>query len=411
MREKIRPVLLAVIALVGLTAMTAPAPAQGLFDPVVSVNDQVVTRYEVEQRAALLRVFRTPGDLTALARQQLIEDRLKLAAARSNGIEVTEQGILDGMTEFAARADLSREEFIRAIAGAGVAEETFRDFIIASLGWREVVRTRFLNRVRVTDADVDKALSALSGGSAVRVLLSEIILPAPPQQAQAAMDLAERLSQITSVAQFSAEASRVSAAQTRANGGRLDWLPITNLPAQLRPVILGLTPGQVTQPIPLEGAIALFQLRAIEESGVRAPEIAAVDYAVYYIAGGRTEANLAEVARIAATVDTCDDLYGLARGQAPEVLERNAAAPADLPRDVALELARLDRGEMSANLTRPTADGGEALMLLMLCGRTAAGAEDASREAVTAQLRNQRIESYARGYLAQLVSDARIVER
>lgn len=411
MKDKIRPALLAVIALVGLSAMTAPAPAQGLFDPVVSVNDQVVTRYEVEQRVALLRVFRTPGDLNALARQQLIEDRLKLAAARANGIEVTEQGILDGMSEFASRADLSREEFIAAIAGAGVAEESFRDFIIASLSWREVVRARFLNRVRVTDADVDKALGALNGGSAVRVLLSEIILAAPPQQAAAAMELAEQLSQITSVAEFSAEAARVSAAQTRANGGRLEWLPITNLPAPLRPVILGLTPGQVTQPIPLEGAIALFQLRAIEETGVQTQEIAAVDYAVYYLGGGRTEANLAEVARIRGTVDTCDDLYGLARGQAPEVLERNAAAPADLPQDVALELARLDRGEMSANLTRPAADGSEALMLLMLCGRTVAGAEDASREDVTAQLRNQRLEAFARGYLAQLVSDARIVER
>lgn len=411
MIEKIRPAIFAVIALLGLSGLTAPATAQGLFDPVVSVNDQVVTRYELEQRIALLRIFRTPGDLQALARQQLIEDRLKLAAARADGIEVTEQGILDGMTEFASRADLSREDFIRAIAGAGVSEETFRDFIIASLGWREVVRARFLNRVRVSDADVDKALSALSGGSTVRVLLSEIILPAPPQQAAAAMEVAEQISAITSVAQFSAEASRVSASQTRANGGRLEWLPITNLPEPLRPVILGLSVGQVTQPIPLEGAIALFQLRAIEETGVQTQEFAAIDYAAYYIAGGRTAENLAEVARLRETVDTCNDLYGVARGQTPEVLERNAAAPADLPRDVALELAKLDRGEISANLTRPAADGSEALMMLMLCGRTAAGAENASREQVTAQLRNQRIDAYARGYLAQLVSDARIVER
>jgi peptidyl-prolyl cis-trans isomerase SurA len=144
---------------------------------------------------------------------------------------------------------------------------------------------------------------------------------------------------------------------------------------------------------------------------VSTPEYAAIDYAAYYLAGGRTEANLAEAARIRASVDTCDDLYGLAKGQAPEVLERNAAAPADLPRDIALELAKMDRGEISANLTRPAADGSEALMVLMLCGRTAAGAEDASREEITAQLRGQRLEAYARGYLAQLLSDARIVQQ
>ncbi len=411
MIQKTRPVLFALLALLGVLAQPLSTQAQGLFAPVATVDDQVVTRYEVEQRIALLRVLRAQGNLEELARQQLIEDRVKMAAAGNAGIEITDEAIIEGMTEFASRADLSREEFLRALGGAGVAEQTFRDFIIAALGWRDLVRARFVPRVRITDADVDKALSVLTGGSTVRVLLSEIILAAPPQQAAAAQELAEDLSQITSIDQFSAEARRVSATQTRENGGRLDWMPITNLPEQLRPVILGLSVGEVTQPIPLDGAIALFQLRGIQETGASTPEFSAIDYAAYYLAGGRTEANLAEAARIRASVDTCDDLYGLAKGQPPELLERNAAAPADLPRDIALELAKLDRGEISANLTRPAADGSEALMVLMLCGRTAAGAENASREQITAQLRNQRLEAYARGYLAQLVSDARIVEQ
>ena len=409
MIQKTRPVLIALLALLGLFATVPAAMAQGLFAPVVTIDDQVVTRYEVDQRVALLRILRAQGNLEELARDQLIEDRVKLAAARAAGIEITDEGVMEGMSEFAARADLSREEFLRAIGGAGVAEQTFRDFIVSALSWRELVRTRFVPRVRISEADVDKALSALTGGSSVRVLLSEIILAAPPQQAAEAMALAEQISQIRSVAQFSAEASRVSASQSRANGGRLEWLPITNLPEPLRPVILGLAVGEVTQPLQLEGAVALFQLRAIEETGVSTPEFSAIDYAAYYLAGGRTEANLVEAAGIRASVDTCDDLYGLAKGQAPEVLERNAAAPADLPRDIALELAKMDRGEISANLTRPTADGTEALMVLMLCGRTAAGAESANREDITAQLRNQRLEAYARGYLAQLISDARIV--
>jgi peptidyl-prolyl cis-trans isomerase SurA len=300
---------------------------------------------------------------------------------------------------------------IRALAGAGVAEQTFRDFITSALSWRDLVRARFVPRVRISESDIDKAIGAISGGSAVRVLLSEIILPAPPQQAAQAQALAERLSQISSVQQFSAEAGEVSASQSRANGGRLDWMPLTNLPAPLRPVILGLSVGQVTQPIPLEGAIALFQLRAIEETGVAAQEFSAIDYAAYYLPGGRTEANLHQAAVIRSSVDTCDDLYGLAKGQPEETLQRLAATPADLPNDIALELAKLDRGEISTNLTRTTTDGSEALMVLMLCGRTAAGAEDASREQVAAQLRNQRLEAYARGYLAQLVSDARIIDR
>jgi len=411
MKQMKRAVLLAFVVALGLSSVAPVAMAQGMFAPVVTVDDRVVTRYEVEQRVLLLRVLRSPGNLEELARTQLIEDRVKLAAARSAGVELSEEAILDGMSEFAARADLTREELIRALAGAGVAEQTFRDFITSALSWRDLVRARFVPRVRISESDIDKAIGAISGGSAVRVLLSEIILPAPPQQAAQAQALAERLSQISSVQQFSAEAGEVSASQSRANGGRLDWMPLTNLPAPLRPVILGLSVGQVTQPIPLEGAIALFQLRAIEETGVAAQEFSAIDYAAYYLPGGRTEANLHQAAVIRSSVDTCDDLYGLAKGQPEETLQRLAATPADLPNDIALELAKLDRGEISTNLTRTTTDGSEALMVLMLCGRTAAGAEDASREQVAAQLRNQRLEAYARGYLAQLVSDARIIDR
>lgn len=411
MIQKTRPVLFALVAALAFCGTIPPATAQGLFAPVVKVDDQVVTQYEVEQRVALLRVLRAQGNLEELAREQLIEDRVKLAAARSAGVEISDDAVAEGMSEFAGRANLSREELLSALAEAGVAEQTFRDFIISALSWRDLVRARFVPRVRITEADIDKAMSALTGGSTVRVLLSEIILPAPPEQAAEARALAEQISQIRSVEQFSAEASRVSATQSRTNGGRLEWMPISNLPEPLRPVILGLAVGEVTQPIPLEGAIALFQMRGIQETGVNAPEFSAIDYAVYYLAGGRTEANLAEAARIRASVDTCDDLYGLAQGQPAEVLERNAAAPADLPRDIALELAKMDRGEISASLTRPAADGSEALMVLMLCGRTAAGAEDASREQVSAQLRNQRLEAYADGYLAQLLSDARIVQQ
>ena len=45
--------------------------------------------------------------------------------------------------------------------------------------------------------------------------------------------------------------------------------------------------NRVTDPLPLQGAVALFQLRDIEETGYPRPDFAAIDYAAYYMAGGR----------------------------------------------------------------------------------------------------------------------------
>jgi len=403
-----RLLILAMLVIGGIVTLPAASSAQGLFDPVIKVNDSVITRYELEQRARLLSVLNAPGDPARLAREQLIEERLKMGAARASSLELTEEGVQAGLTEFAARGNMGPEEFITAMEGEGVAEQTVRDFVTTGVTWRQLIAARFGSRVQITEADVDKALNAMTGGSSVRVLLSELIMPAPPQQAAEIRARANQLSQINSIEAFSDAVRRFSAAETSRNGGKLDWMQITKLPPSLRPSILSLAPGQVTDPVGLEGAIALFQLRAIEEAGVKSPDYTAIDYATYLIPGGRSEAALQQAANVAARVDTCDDLYGVVKEAPAQRLSRDARKPGDIPSDIAVELAKLDPGEVSTALTRDSGEG-QALVLLMLCGRTAASQQDASREEVKQSLRSDRLESHAQSYLAQLRADARIV--
>ena len=59
--------------------------------------------------------------------KDLIEDRLKLRQPNSE-LELTEETVPGGMKEFASRANLSVEEFTKALGEAGVEPETFRDF-------------------------------------------------------------------------------------------------------------------------------------------------------------------------------------------------------------------------------------------------------------------------------------------
>lgn len=400
-----------IFGLVILLACLVPDPtrAQGLFAPAITVNDTVITGYELDQRARMLQVLNAPGDPSVLAREQLIEDRLRVQAAQAAGIRPTDAEVIDGMTEFAGRAQLTREEFIQALEGSGVAEQTFRDFVTAGVAWRTLVGARFGGRVRISEAEVDRALSSGGGGtSSVRVLLSEIIMPAPPPQADAVLARARTIAQYTSEAQFSAAARQFSATASRGAGGRLPWQNLSDLPPVLQPLVLGLAPGKVTAPIPIPNAVALFQLRGIEESGYTAPEITAVEYAAYYMPGGRSAETLARARVLQGQVDRCDDLYGVAKGQPEEVLERGSKTPADIPTDIAIELAKLDPGETSTALTRAN---GQTLVFLMLCGRSTAINADASREDLAIGLRNRQLAASADSYLASLRADARIIER
>lgn len=393
------------LALAVAVTTALPVAAQNLFAPVAKVDDSVITEFEVQQRVRFLQVLNASGATRQSAIDALIDDRLRLNATQDIGLTLTPEGLAEGLADFAGRANLSTEEFVKALEGAGVAGETFRDFVRVNLAWRELIRGRYGNRVQISEAEIDRAMAVTGSAGGIRVLISEIIIPAPPNEQAAAMARAEQAAASRSEAEFSSYARRYSATPSRNNGGRLNWVDLSTLPASLRGVLLGLTPGEVTDPLPIPNAVALFQLRDIEETDAPSPEYVAIEYAAYYMAGGRSPATLSLAEKLKSQVDVCDDLYGVAKGQPPEVLERDSKAPADIPQDIAYELAKLDPGEVSTALTRAN---GETLVFLMMCGRTAALNENASREDVALQLRQQRLSGYSDSLLEELRADARI---
>ncbi|TKZ20817.1 peptidylprolyl isomerase [Shimia litoralis] len=393
------------------TATVGPTFAQSAFSPAVTVNDRVVTHYEIEQRALLLSLMNTPGDKRKVAKEQLIEDRLKQEAAEIIGIMPSEEGIQAGLVEFSKRTNLKPEDLIKALEAEGVSEQTLRAFLIAELSWRGVIQSRFAGRVQISEAEIDRAIASNSGAGGINVLLSEIVIPVTPQTNDQVQSLALQISEIRSQTEFEAAAVRYSQASTKDQGGKIDWISITKLPAPLRPMIMGLAQSEVTPPISLPNSVALFQMRGMQETGGSSPSYSAIDYAAYYLPGGRSAETLQLAKELRDRVDTCDDLYGEAYGQSKDVLDRQAVAPSKVPRDYALELAKLDENEISTSLTRPTSAGGQALVVLMLCGRTAVTGEEVSREDVASALRSQRYESYSNGYLEQLRADALIYEK
>lgn len=272
--------------------LTGSGPAraqQSPFDAVIKVNDMAITRYEISQRARMLQLFRAPGDPVELAREQLIEDRLKLDAANAAGFVITDDALMAGMEEFASRANMDAEQMISSLGQAGVDASTYREFVRAGLTWREFSRARFVPRINVDEDDVNRARLSFGRETSVRVLLSEIIMPLANANPQTVQERANQISQYTSEAEFAAAARRYSATESAGRGGRMDWVAVTDLPEGLRSVVLALAPGEVSNPLPLQGAIALFQLRDIEEIPQPEQEYAEIEYAAYYIDGGRTQ--------------------------------------------------------------------------------------------------------------------------
>ena len=402
--------LMAMLMALALPASHAAAQSGISFSPVITVNGKGITGYEIDQRMRFMALLNQSGDLREAAETALIEDRLRVWAAEQIGLEISAEGVAQGMAEFAGRADLSTEEFLKAIAQNGVEPNTFRDFVAAGVLWREVVKARFAPHVSISAADVDRALLLESQrGQGTRVLISEAIIPAPPGREGAAMAAARRLSAAQGEGAFGALARQYSASQSAGRGGRLEWLPLENLPPALRGAILALRPGTATQPIELQGALAVFMLRAIEDGGTPGDRPQMLSYMEFTLGATGSDEAAKLTARAASEAKRCNDLYGLAKGLAPDRLLVSEDQPQGaVPRDTALALAHLDPGETG------TLQRGATSVLVMLCARkpvieTAPGEEgvgEPDRDALAQKLNNDALAAYAQGYLEDLRADA-----
>lgn len=388
-------------------AGTAPqAQTRDPFAPVVFVNNSVITRYELDQRIRFMRALNTPGDLETMARTALIENRLQLEEAARRDITVTQEQLDAGIAEFAGRANLTTEQFTAALVQRGVEPQTLRDFIRAGLLWRDVVRARYAARVDITPNDVAEAMAPTAVRGGVRLLLSEIIIPAPPEQAEEVRALAEELSAtIRSEGEFAQAAAQFSASSSAPAGGRIDWLPGENLPPPILSMLLALPPGGVSPPVQIPNAVAIFQLRGLQDTGRPQGLPVSVEYAQVLFPDTPDGLARAQAMRIAA--DSCNDLYGLASDLPPEQLIVESGPVGSVPGDIGLMLARLDPGEATVDFRR-----GGARVLLMLCRRTVERpeGEQATPEQMGNMLFSQRLGQLSNLYLQDLVANAIIRE-
>lgn len=376
------------------------AQANNLFAPAITVNDKSITHYEISQRETLLKALKAPGNPVEVARKQLIEDRLKLSVAEDLDVLPTEEEILLAMDEFSARARMDRIAFLQELSRIGIDEQSFRDFIVAGIAWRNAIQSKFGVRSQVSETQLERTVNNTASGGGLRILLTEIILPAAPGQEDAAQKLAEELSRIKSQKAFSDAARKYSVAPTRATGGRVKWQNFDQLPAVLKPLIFGLAPGDVTDPLPIPNGLAIFQLRAIEETEFTRSRAKTIDYLTYEF-----PSNASDITdKLQNEVDHCDDVYGLVSENKDHIFSRQIERPSRIVSETRNLLRALDAHEKHYSKT------GDITILLMLCSRSSFAAGDTpDLNKIRFGLRNKRLENYAEGFLQNLYQDARII--
>ena len=373
------------------------AQANFLLAAKIQVNNSVITQFELDQRAKFLGALKFTGNHSELAQTQLIEERLKQSEAQKLNISASDFEIEDALKRFASRANLTVKEFNKELKRLEIYPDTFRSYVETEVIWQKLVNKKFGAQSSVSNLQLQRAKSISKFEDTIQVLLTEIIIPFSKDDRSEKENLANLLKQIKSTEEFSNAAQKYSKAPTATVGGRVKWQNFDRLPGIIKPLILGLSPGQVTEPIMLTKAIALFQLRDIREIKTDRTQLELLDFI-------KVKSDLKYLSFVQDNFHNCSDLEAIIGGQTEVTLTRKKLLSDEIPNTLVPVLDNLDKNESEIIV----ADGQS--QLVVMCERNnQLNSTARTLEQDKNVLQTNRLKHLARSFLETLKDNARIV--
>ncbi|MDP6222375.1 MAG: peptidylprolyl isomerase [Candidatus Micropelagos thuwalensis] len=378
------------------------------------VNDEVISKFDVDQRVNLFLVTsgieRTRQNIDGLRRQvlrTLIQEKLQLQEARDSEIEISLAEINAAMQDMASGTNRSLDEVKKFLKENNVHIRTMEDQIEAELAWNRFVRGRFGGQVSIGELEIDETLErAEAAMNQDRVNISEILLLANNQlDGQRLMsEAAQIVQQLRAGINFGAVARQFSAASSSASGGNLGWIPVNQLDENIVPIIENMAAGDISDPIETSAGIYIVQLNSKQQSGGIDPMRNLFDLLIitYDVA---TEGHLAKLESLLDSFTTCKNTEAKAK-------EMNAR---DVTRTGQVELRRFPKNLQSEISTK---EAGQVIgpkknekiaEMVVVCDRKDDQGATISRDTIENNLYSQRLAIMARRHLRELRRDS-IVE-
>ena len=372
--------------------------AKNTFVPAIQVDDMIITQYEIDQRTLFFELLKFPGNHKKEAVKSLIDDRLKLRSAEKFNIELNINALNFEMEMFAKRANLTVDQFAKRLEKAGVDRKTWENYMQIPILWFEAVNRKFASEISFSVQSNGIENKSISG-SEIQVLLTEIIIPVQLGFEEEAYKTIETLRKIKSAKKFSEAAYTYSVAPTRDVGGKVKWQNISKLPSVVKPLIAGLAKGEISEPLPIAGGLAIFQLRDLREINKK-PTSKFVEYVEFKFKKNPKINNL-----IIKNVMVCDDLYSLFKSFEKAELDRKSENENSISIELRRILAELDQNEFIFQI-----DNSSTSKLIMVCGRSEKkklSKKDLNQ--ISRSHANKRLLNLANSYLENLRQEARIV--
>ena len=383
---------------------------------LVTVNDSIITGYDLRQRMLLLiamtQVQPTPENIPAIqqeAMNALIDERLQSQElANYEDLKVSDEEVDQEIAAMAQDVGATPQAYLSFLESGGIRPQTVREQLRTQLGWQRLVGGRFQSRARVSKGAVDAALRQITEAATKKqYLVGEIYIEAARVGGQqAALNGANQLvQQMVQGAPFQAVAQQFSSAPSAARGGDAGWVVAGTINPTLQAAMEQLEVGQLSRPIPVEGGVYIIYMRDKRDGA--AASLVQLKQVMIELPGTASEAEVAAAAQRLEALRpqlTCDTM--LQRATSEQGLLGSDLGEADV-QNLAPQFQQVARSAEVGSVSTPVRTP-LGLHLLGVCGRRAGGAEAPNEQAVETQLFRQNLSTLARRYMRDLRADALI---
>lgn len=194
----------------------------------------------------------------------LIEDKLKLQAAKKLDIKISDKEVEEtlaqragGPTADGRKPDLN--DFYKQFESDGITRRTIQDIIRAQLAWRDVIRRQYGPRLASLMASLPSTEDKPSDSDVqfdVRVLRLAVAGSDEKAVSQRMIEAENLKEKFRSCAELPKEAKLVSDATVRS----MEKAKIASFPKDIQPLILKASEGQMTPPVVVNGAIESYAI-------------------------------------------------------------------------------------------------------------------------------------------------------
>jgi len=280
-------------------AAAAAKPSSGFLPPASSsakvidsvyviVNDEVITRREVDRRVKEIvqRAQASQAQLPAeedLRRQvveAMITERAQIQLAKEMGVRVDDTTLDRTIGRIAEGQKTTVQDMRNELEKQGMTFAQFREQIRNEIMMQRLVEHEVDSKIQVSEAEIDTYQAAEKAAAAERVemdiaqILVRIPENASPEQIAARKARADEVArQLRTGADFGKMATTYSDAPDALKGGSIGWRDPDRLPPVFATELRKLKPGQVTQIIRTN--VGFHILKLVEQRAQAAAEQAA----------------------------------------------------------------------------------------------------------------------------------------